>query len=458
MSAVTPRGSIRRRLVALLLLGALGLAILAFVVVRSVARQVAQESQDVILLASAQAILESVRVSAGEIVIDMPYSALSMLDSGTDERVFYAIRLDGRFLSGYDDLPPPPDFARQPAVFASARYAGEPVRIASARRGLTMQHGPAMLTVSTAQTLGGLTARMAWISRMALGVGAGFFVLAAISAFVVAGSAIKPLQELAASVGRRGPKDLRPMVAPVPTEMTPLVTALNALMTRLDTSLTQSEDLIAEAAHRVRTPMAIVRTQAEITLRRVEKPENREAVREMIRAIDESSRTAGQLLDHAMVAFRADHLADETVDLRTLVEDAIDRLRPVSELKEIDLAADLADAAGLSGDAILLQSAVRNLLDNAIKYSPEDSRVTLSLKAAADSITLAVRDSGPGFPEDEMEIVTQRFRRGANAQGIVGSGLGLTIAKQVAEAHGGTLTLSNPTGGGACATLRFPLR
>jgi len=119
--------------------------------------------------------------------------------------------------------------------------------------------------------------------------------------------------------------------------MAPLVKSLNFLMGRLDHSLNQSEDFIAEAAHRVRTPLATVRSYAEATLQRVDKEENREAMRSMVKAIDESSRAAGQLLDHAMITFRADHLEREDIDLVELVRDLVLRLTPIAEMKDLSL-------------------------------------------------------------------------------------------------------------------------
>ena len=226
--------------------------------------------------------------------------------------------------------------------------------------------------------------------------------------------------------------------------MESLVGALNGFMSRLKTSLTRSEDLIAEAAHRVRTPLTTVRTQAEITLRRVDKPENRQAVREMIRAIDESSRAAGQLLDHAMVSFRSDHLEMEDVDLGRLTCDTVDRVRPMADLRDIDLEVTVVDRAmPVKGDPILMQSALMNLLDNAIKYSPPDSCVHVTTTLTASEAIIVVRDEGRGFPKADMGRLTRRFVRGSNTDAVVGSGLGLTIAHEVARAHGGRLSARN---------------
>ena len=231
-----------------------------------------------------------------------------------------------------------------------------------------------------------------------------------------------------------------------------LLFAKNSLMARLDHSLRQSEDFIAEAAHRVRTPLATVRSYAEATLQRVDKEENRQAMRSMVRAIDESSRAAGQLLDHAMITFRADHLELQDVDLSALVQDLVERLRPIAEMKDLTLRLHNDTQVLYKGDAILLQNAVRNLLDNALKYSPSEGVVDIQV-TALPTIEIRVCDSGKGFPKTELDILATRFKRGLNAEGTIGSGLGLTIAMDVAVAHNGTLRLSNQAEGGACASL-----
>ena len=439
----------------MLLVSAACIAILLFVVVQSVAEQIAQESQDNILAASAISILDSARVVEGEISIDLPYASLSMLDSVTDERAFYAIRLNDEFLSGYSDLPritPPSDIT----AFQSTTYLDEDIRIASTWRSFSAQDGQAYLEISVAQTLTGLNQSIARISRISLAVGFGFFLLSMVIAMVIAQTTIRPLHRLTGSVSRRGPSDLRPLAAPVPTEMAPLVSSLNSLMTRLQKSLSRSEDFIAEAAHRVRTPMAIVRTQAEVTLRRVEKEENRQAVREMIRAVDESSRTAGQLLDHAMVSVRTDNLARESIQLDELIVDIANRLHPISELRDLEIVAKKLESTKIQGDPILVQNAIQNVLDNAVKYTDADTEITVQLDHSEGFAHIHVRDEGSGFDATEIDRLLQRFERGRNADRIVGSGLGLTIVDDIMRAHRGHITLTNNSGVGACVTLSFP--
>jgi len=443
----TPRtsGSLRNRLTAILIGGAAVLAILLYLVVRNYAAQIAQQGQDNILNASVTSILDAAVIRDGQLEIDFPYSSFSMLNTGSDDRVFYAIYQGDTILSGYADLP-------RVQGADTAQIDGTDVRIATASRVLIGANARTKISVSVAQTKDALSLTLNRISKQVAGFGAGFFALATLLSFWATSTTIGQLKRLTTSVTRRGPQDLSPVVKPVPTEMVPLVSSLNNLMQRLDQSLSQSEDFIAEAAHRVRTPLATVRSHAETTLQRVGKEENRQSLRAMIRAIDESSRAAGQLLDHAMITFRADHLERQDIDLVELVQDLVLRLTPIAEMKDVDLRLSGAASIQISGDPILLQNAVRNLIDNALKYSPSDSLIAIDV-TDSPSPRVEIRDQGPGFPVDEIATLTGRFVRGQNATAIIGSGLGLTIAQDVANAHGGKIALSNHPQGGACVTF-----
>ncbi|CUI39244.1 sensor histidine kinase [Cognatishimia activa] len=446
--------SLRDRLAITLIGGAAVLAILLYLVVRSYAAQIAQQGQDSILAASVTSILDAAILRDGEVEVDFPYASFSMLSTDSDDRVFYAIYQDDELISGYDTLfhsDPIPDADHR---FGTATLQNAEVRVASAARTLIGAQVTTVISVSVAQTQDALEVTLNRISRNAAGFGAGFFLLATALSFWATSTTIGPLKRLTSSVTRRGPQDLRPFEQPVPTEMEPLVASLNNLMGRLDQSLSQSEDFIAEAAHRVRTPLATVRSYAEATLQRVGKPENRHALRSMVKAIDESSRAAGQLLDHAMITFRADHLDKQDLDLGELVGELVRSLTPIAEMKDVRLQIRCPETVNVQGDAILLQNAIRNVIDNALKYSPAESDITISVSNSAED-RIAIRDEGPGFPENNMAMLADRFTRGSNSEGITGSGLGLTIAQDVVIAHGGHLVLANHAEGGACVTLSF---
>ncbi|WP_370401963.1 sensor histidine kinase [Sulfitobacter sp. JB4-11] len=451
VEAVAVSGSLRKRLTATLIGGAAALAVLMYFIARLYAAQIAQQGQDNVLGASVTSILDAAVIRDGMVEIDFPYAAFSMLSTPADDRVFYAIYQDNVLLSGYGSLPP--GDARASGIgFRTATVDDDAVRVATGARRLIGGDLRTDITVSVAQTQDSLSGTLTTIARNVALFGAGFFLLAVLLSFWATSATIGPLQRLTHSITRRGPQDLSPVSRPVPSEMVPLVSSLNSLMGRLDQSLRQSEDFIAEAAHRVRTPLATVRSYAETTLQRVEREENRQALRSMVRAIDESSRAAGQLLDHAMITFRADHLDRQPLDLVALVDELVLRLTPVAEMQDITLQVQGDAAVPCEGDAILLQNAVRNLIDNALKYSPSDGTIDITIRATPRPM-VEVRDQGPGFPVEDIAELPARFARGSNAAGIIGSGLGLTIAQDVATAHGGTLVLDNDPKGGACVCL-----
>jgi len=455
---VRPLGSIRGRLFLQLAGVAALMSLTFFLVVRGVAESAAEGTQDDILAASATAIADSLRSEHGGVTLDLPYSALSMLGTVGEDRVFYRITVAGTTLTGYNDLP---EAAREGvpagALFLTRDYRGDEVRIVSVTRQVGSVADRAEVVVTVAQTRQALAATSRRITTTAMGVGLGFFLLATALSLWAASSALAPISRLTGSVTRRGPKDLRPVVADTPAELVPLVEALNGFMSRLRASLSRTEDFISEAAHRVRTPLATVRAQAEVTHRKLNRPEHKQAIREMIRAIDESSRSAGQMLDHAMVTFRADSLARDDLDLGMLMAETCDRLSPTAGLRGIAIRLELPEGpVPFQGDGILLQAALMNVLDNAIKYSPEDSDIRATL-TAGDELRMEITDQGRGFGDMDLARLTGRHVRGENVGNIVGSGLGLTIADDVLRAHGGRLEIGNNTEGeGACVSLVLP--
>ncbi|MGB0958957.1 MAG: sensor histidine kinase N-terminal domain-containing protein [Halocynthiibacter sp.] len=445
-------GSLRNRLVITLIGGAAILALLLFFAIRNYATQVAQQGQDNILGASATSILDAAAIRNGRVEIDIPYASFSMLGTQSDDRIFYALYQDDTFLSGYQSLSPRPASPEGGPHFKSTQFRGETIRLVTMNRTLIGTNKRIQIWIALAQTQDAQAGTLKQISRNAALFGAGFFTLVALLSFWAASITIGQFKRLTNSVTRRGPQDLRPFEKPVPVEMLPLVTSLNSLMKRLDQSLKQSEDFIAEAAHRVRTPLATVRSYAEATLQRVNATENRHAMRSMVRAIDESSRAAGQLLDHAMITFRADHLERQDIDLVELVQDLALRLTPIADMKDIKIRLHGDKVLSYSGDPVLLQNAVRNLVDNALKYTPAEGYVDITV-SGHPNVQIEVCDTGPGLMMDELHTLTTRFTRGKNAKGTIGSGLGLTIAQDVANAHGGELRLSNQERGGTCAIL-----
>ncbi len=459
MSArIRDTGSLRRRLIMQLMASVAVLAVLLNFTVRYIAEQAAESTQDNILGASVISIIDEVQVENGDIVVDIPYSSLSMLGTISDDQVFYRIDLDGALLTGYEDLarPPSPRGDSAPQYWTDD-FRGQEIRLASSQRQFFYGGQNHSLAVTVAQTRNGQAAIVAQIANTAGALGLGFFLLAGALSWAAASTALRPLRRLEQSVRRRGPHDLRPIQAPAPREVVPLLLALNNFMERLRRAHARTEDFIAEAAHRIRTPLATVRTNAEIALHKAEDRAQRTALRAMIRAVDDSSRSANQLLEHAMVSFRAERIALAPVRLADLVSQVVNDLSPTCALRDIAIRWHPDIQPTIQGDKILLIGALRNLLDNAIKYSPDESEITITLRRADGQSCVTICDQGRGLGGEGGALLKKRFQRGANAADVVGSGLGLTIADEVAQIHGGSLTLNdNQEGAGTCVCLCLP--
>lgn len=459
MRPAGPARSIRQRLILQLLAVAAVLAALLYLSVRTVAGAAVETTRDGILGAAATQVAEQLRGGDDGVEIDLPYSAFSMLGATGADRVFYRILVDGQTVTGYDDLPLPPVAGRPLApVFYTRPFRDTEVRIAALERTFLVDRRPVAVAVLVAQTRLGQQAIVAAMANRAAALGLGFFAVAALLSLLTAGSVLRPVNRLAEAVARRGPRDLRPLAHPTPAELVPFVTALNGFIARLRAALSRTETFIAEAAHHIRTPLATVRAQAEIALRQTDDATTRATLRAAIRAAEDSARAASQLLEHATVVYRSDQRAEERLDLVRLTRNVARGLAPSAELKDLALAVAAPEApVRVLGDRLLIESALHNLVDNAIKYSPPDRAIEIALRVIGESAEIAVQDRGRGLGGATARDLTRRFHRGANVADVVGSGLGLTIVEEVAAAHGGRFDIADRAGGGATARLALPL-
>ncbi len=382
-----------------------------------------------------------------------------MLGSIGEDRVFYRILVESETVTGYPDLPVPasPPSGLEP-VYYTAEFQDVFVRIAAVERAVLVAGMPKTVSILVAQTQSAKDAIVAQMTNRAALLGIGFFAVAAALSILTARSVLRPVNDLAEAVGRRGPHDLRPVVRSVPRELQPMVRALNGFIGRLQGALTRTETFIAEAAHHIRTPLATLRTQAETALRLTEDDAMRARIRSMIRSVDDSARSASQLLDHAAVVYRTDQRTEESLDLGSLIARVCDRFRPAADLRDIVIATQLpTQPVTIVADLLLLESALRNLIDNAVKYSHVDGQIDVRLEQDAGRAVITVMDRGRGLDGAQKADLTDRFRRGANVGDVVGSGLGLTIVREVARAQSGRFDLTERDGGGACAVLSLPL-
>lgn len=460
MNNQKPNGSIRRRLIAQLGFIAALLSIIFVYSVRTVGESAAKLTQDNVLAAAATSILEALRSERGEIVIDIPYSAFAMLDSISEDRIYYRILVNDETLTGYASLPVDTqtiDYERP--QFADDTFLGNQIRTVMVKRAMSVFGVSSDVVVAIAQTRSGFAKISSDILLIAAAIGTGFFILAILLCLFAAHNALQPLIAITRSVEKRGPQDLRPVPNAVPTEVFPLIVALNRFIKRLDKSLQNAEAFIADAAHRIRTPLAMVQINAEIALRIASEEPSRKALQAILSAAEETSRSAGQLLDHATISFRTENMQTETLDIAELVNASVNQFAPIAEMKSIIILIQLPDEPTFCTiDAIMLQSAIGNILDNAIKYSPADSTIHVRIDHLGAWCRITVTDQGRGFGELTPQHLTQRFERGNNVGNTLGSGLGLAIVMDVVNAHGGKIEISkNPEGAGSCFSVLLPL-
>jgi len=276
--------------------------------------------------------------------------------------------------------------------------------------------------------------------------------------WVVSGS-LEPVARVRSQVASRQADDLSPVSeAGLPDEVQPLVHELNLLFGRVRTAFDAQQNFVADAAHELRTPLAALKLQA-LSLERADSPEARQlAVSRLTAGIERATRLVEQLLVLARhEASSQDAPASVPVALGDLARRATGDMAGVAQQKGVDLGLRRADEVSVHGNGDALMILLRNLVDNAIKYTPAGGTVDIEVARGDDgSALLTVEDSGPGIPEDERERVFDRFYRIAGSE-AAGSGLGLAIIKAIAERHGATLTLDRSQRlGGLAARIAFP--
>lgn len=274
--------------------------------------------------------------------------------------------------------------------------------------------------------------------------------------WVVSGS-LDPVARVRKQVASRQADDLSPVSeAGLPDEVRPLVQELNLLFGRVKTAFDAQQTFVADAAHELRTPLAALRLQAQ-SLERAETLDARKlAVSRLTAGIDRATRLVEQLLVLArQEATAAAGAASKPVDLADLARRTVADLAGVAAAKGVDVGVYQAEPATVEGQPDALHILLRNLVDNAIKYTPAGGTADISVRSEGEMVTVTVEDSGPGIPPDERERVFDRFYRVAGSE-AAGSGLGLAIIKAIAERHGASLTLGKSERlGGLSATVNF---
>ncbi|MBQ5939489.1 sensor histidine kinase [Massilia sp. AB1] len=446
-------GSLRNQLLRWLILPLVALVAVNAVSLYRDALEAGDIAYDRSLLASTRALAERVSVRGGKVVADVPYVALDSFETDTLGRIYYKVTgPNGETVSGYDDLPPVPEGVPRsdlyPALvrFYHAEYNGEPVRIAALHQPVFDDSMRGIALIQVGETL---DARRALSRRILLNTlwRQALLVLAvATLVWFAVRLVLRPLMALKTEVETRSLSDLSDVdPALVHKEVRPLVTAMNGAMTRMQNLIASQRRFIADASHQLRTPLTVLKTQAELALREDDPAAMRAIVRSIAGTTDSAIHLANRLLTLARIEHGSGSVASVPVSLAAVAGQVGLELAPLAVQKGIDLALEAEDGADTTvhGQELLLHELVSNLADNAIRYTPPGGSVQLRVARTETGVLLEVTDSGPGILDAEMEKVFMPFYR---AQASLeanpgGTGLGLAIVRDIATMHGATLAL-----------------
>ncbi len=437
-----------------------------------VAQNIAGKPFDRALEYNVQALSKLLVVKNNQVQVNLNGPARDILRADDTDLIYYQVMgRQGEYLSGEHDLPAPPD--EEKPVNGEVRLRedvilGEDVRVAYTWIKVDVSPvSSVMVLVQVAETL---EKRKTLATEIVKGTMVPQFVtlpLAVLLVWLALVRGIKPLAQLEKRIRARRPDDMSPLdETGVPEEVVPLVASVNDLLSRLKVSLSTQKRFLADAAHQLKTPLAGLRMQADLAQRETDADELKKSLKHIGQASVRATHTVNQLLALARAETTGRALAKQQVDMVKIASEVMADSVPWALEKKIDLGYDgpasSENVIFLEGNATLLGELVRNLVDNAINYTPSGGQVTLRLLVDKFSgiLVLMVEDSGPGIPASERELVFQPFYR-ALGTNVDGSGLGLAIVQEIAQQHGASITLEDallpghPEAPGTRVTLRF---
>lgn len=363
------------------------------------------------------------------------------------------VRTDGRVLaaSGLSQKTPviaTRALARIPpagAAPATAAHAGERYRV------LARPFPTGGVLLLLAEGLDSVASAQRALLGTLLPAGAVVAVLTGVASVVVAGRGLRPLTAMATSAEtiNAGALTQRLPVPPSNDEIAQLATTINAMLTRLETAIERERTFTADASHELRTPLAILRGEAELARSHV----GGRAAERLDSALDEADRLAA-LIDDLLVLARAD--ADRldpvtSVDLGELVAATVKRFSVLAARRDVRMSH--AGRATVTGDPRGLERGIANLVDNALRHTPDHGHVGVACEVTAEGSRITVTDTGPGVPTDRLDGIFDRFSRTDDARTAGGAGLGLSIVAAVAAAHHGRVRARNRPRGGLEVTM-----
>ncbi len=273
------------------------------------------------------------------------------------------------------------------------------------------------------------------------------------------GRELAPFGKLARTIAARDTQDFKPIVGhQLPSEARLMVEALNSLISRLQQALVRQRDFTADAAHELRTPLTALRLQTQLLERAETEPDRGEAILALKAGVTRATHLVERLLTLARLEPDAALSGSIPIDLSGLAKHVVSDLAPVAAQAGQTFDHTIAPGLTIEGSESGLRSLLTNLLDNALRYTPNGGRIALDLSRESTHAIVRISDTGPGIPAADRARIFDRFYRATNS-GAAGSGLGLAIVQRVVEMQRGTIEVASGVGGvGAVFTVRLPLR
>jgi len=420
-------------------------------------REAADRAFDRLLDAASLSIAEQVRWQQSRLWMDLPPSALEMLATDAEERVFYALYdARGHFVTGNRSLPSLPPANNGQMSYGDVISRGMKLRLGVLRARLEGWDRSDRFEVRVAQTREG---RQTLANQLFLASFVNIVIIAGLAMVVVllsARSALEPLTRLRRAIRQRNPRTLAPLELALPRELAELRQALNELLARMRRVRANQERFIGDASHQLRTPLAGLSARAELAMRQSDPATWREAIATMHGTATKTARLASQLLSLTRLNNPEAAPAKQAVDLAALAQRCVKEAFSRHHRHGIDLGVEIPEhAVMVSANDWQLEEALNNLIENASLYGARQITVQV-IDAPA---RLAVMDDGPGIPDTQRLLMLRPFHRGQETGD--GSGLGLAIVDSIARAHDIRLTLQavhpdHPERPGLCIVLTFP--
>ncbi|MGQ7936078.1 sensor histidine kinase [Paraburkholderia sp. D1E] len=452
-------GSLRGRLLWWLLLPLAAFVSISGMISYRNAQTTADLVQDNALLSSMRIIGEDIDWDNGNVSIQIPPAALELFESPEQDNVYYRVEASGhRLLAGNLELPVPRGAGDVPMLYATHLDDGRAVRAAAYVRQLYDSGRTEEVVVVVAKTEGSRDAMVWRLLRPQLFGEVLTLVLAMVFVYLGLTFELRPLMKVKDDVADRNASQLEPIrVARLHVELRPIVEAINQCIARMGQQAATQRQFISDAAHQLRTPLALLVAQIQFARQR----ENRDVpLTEALAGMHKSSRKLTTLTNKLLLLAQAESAAlsnaRERVDLSALIASVLEELIAFAQSREIDLGAELEDGLYVTGDEALTAALVTNLVDNALRYTQPGGRVTVHTRRDNDRAIVRVIDNGPGIRVEARARVFERFYRASSHAD--GTGLGLPIVREIAYRQGGTVTLEPGEGGvGLVVTVEMRL-